>query len=108
MFFYNKKLGFYKNFYNSLFFSYILPYQNQYVDFYNLNTNRTTHSCLLVYPILYKKIFFLELSAKILKRKKMKSKYNLNQTLILEGTISSQKCLFSVPLFSFFNIISLE
>lgn len=102
----NKKLGFYKNYYTFLFYSYILPYHNQLSDFYNLN--KATNTCLLVYPILYKKIFFLELSSKIIKRKKMKQVYNLNQTLILEGTVSSHKCHFSVPVFSFLNIITLE
>ena len=106
MFFYNKKLGFYTQYYNLLFFSYVLPYQNQLKDFYKRTTSKET--CLLVYPILYKKIFFLELSAHIQKKKKMNNKYNLNQTLILEGTVSSHKCKYAVPLFSFFNTIYLE
>ena len=62
-------------------------------------------ACLLVYPIIYKKIFFLELSTIIKKKKKFKNIYNLNQTLILEGTVSSHKCLYSIPLFSFLNSV---
>jgi hypothetical protein len=108
MFFYNQKLGFYCNYYNELFFSYIIPYQEKLISFYNLNQNLVTNSCLLVYPILYKKVLFFEASSTILKRKKMKNKYNLNQTLILEGTVSSKKCIFTVPLFSFFYVLELN
>lgn len=102
MFFFNKKLGFYNTYYNELFFSYILPYSNDIMYLYN-NKKKVTSSFLLVYPILYKKIFFLELSSHILKKKKMKQVFNLNQTLILEGSLSSHKCIFTVPIFSFLN-----
>ena len=70
MFFFNKKLGTYFCYYNELFFSYIIPYQKQLISFYNLNQNLVTNSCLLVYPILYKKVLFFEVSSIILKKKK--------------------------------------
>ena len=107
---YNKKIGYYRNYYNSLFFSYILPYSNikgYYKAFNhdNLYKRNYIYSCLIIYPILYKKLSFFQFNVKILKKRRMKNIFNLNQTIILEGTISRKKCSLSVPLFSFLNKI---
>lgn len=105
---YNKKIGFYKNYYNSVFFSYILPYsntKNKMFNHDNLYKSDYIYSCLIIYPILYKKLSFFQFSTKIIKRKRMKNRLNLNQTIILEGTISKKKCSLSVPIFSFLSKI---
>lgn len=109
MTFYNKKLGLITNHYNSVFSLYILPYQSNLLFFYNSkNRKKVTYSCLLVYPIFYKKIFFFELSCSAIKKKKMKNINNLNQTIILEGSISSNKCIYTIPIFSLSNNIYSE
>lgn len=102
MFFCNIKIGHYKNYYNSIFYLKQVPFQKAFRDIYNVHRY---NSFLVVYPIFYKKILFLEISTQIIKRRNMKQKYNLNQSLILEGTVSSKKCLLSVPVFSMSYII---
>jgi len=107
MFFFNKKIGFYSNYYTILFSSYISPYSNNIDSLYK-NKKKAIFSCVFIYPILYKKIFFLELSSNIIGKHNAKKASNLNQTVILEGSISSHKCVFTVPLFSFLNNIFID
>ena len=107
---YNKKIGFYKNYYNSIFSSYILPYSNKKTThklfhddlLYNIHY---LYSCLIIYPIIYKRLCFFTFPIRILKRKRMRNRLNLNQTVLIEGTISRKKCFLSVPIFSFLNKI---
>lgn len=98
---YNKKIGFYKNYYNMTFISYLKTYEFFSNNLYNKNMNY----CIITYPILYKKISFFRFSCNIVKKKRMKGKFNLNQTVILEGFISRNKCFLSIPVFSFINNI---
>ena len=107
MSFFNKKIGFYSSYYNLLFSSYISPYSNNIDSLYNYR-KKVVFSCVFIYPILYKKIFFLEMSSHIIGKHKTKKASNLNQTVILEGSISSHKCVFTVPLFSFLNNIFID
>jgi len=107
MFFFNKKIGFYSNYYHLLLASYISPYSNNISSLCYLK-KKAIFSCVFIYPIIYKKIFFLELSSNIIGKHKMKKASNLNQTIILEGSISSHKCVFTVPLFSFLNNIFID
>ena len=72
------------------------------------NKKKAILSCVFIYPILYKKIFFLELSSTIIGKHNTKKASNLNQTVILEGSISSHKCIFTVPLFSFLNNLFID
>ena len=107
MYFYNKKIGVYTAYYNTLLYSYILPYSNT-LNFLYYKKNKENISCILVYPILHKKIFFFQVSTHIVKKKKMKKSSNLNQSLILESSISSYKCIYTIPIFSLSNNLFLE
>jgi hypothetical protein len=104
--YYNKKIGFYKKYYDSVFFEYILRYSNTTGQLLSKNTfykSNSISSCLVIYPVFYKRLSFFNFSAYILKKKRMKNRYNLNQTIILEGTISKTKCVYSIPLLSIDN-----
>lgn len=98
---YNKKIGFYTDYYNMNLISFLKTYNFFSNNLYNKNMNY----CIITYPILYKKISFFRFSCNIVKQKRMKRKLNLNQTIILEGYISRNKCFLSVPVFSLINNI---
>lgn len=101
MLFYNKKIGFLKNYYNMTFISFLKTY-----NFFSNNLyDKDINYCVIIYPVLYKKMSFFKLSCNILKKKRMKSKnsFNLNQTVILEGFISRNKFFLSIPVFSLIN-----
>lgn len=97
---YNHKLGKYVNYYNTCLLD---PTATQHIHSLSFLYKKNFHSCLIFYPILYKRIIFFNFGCFIKKRKRMKNRYNLNQTIILEGTISSNKCRLSIPVLSFLN-----
>ncbi len=101
MLIYNKKIGYYNNYYNMTLISLLKTYNFFSNNLYNKNMNY----CIITYPILYKKISFFRFSCNIIKKKRINLKYNLNQTIILEGFISRNKCFLSVPVFSLINSI---
>jgi hypothetical protein len=100
----NKKLGLYSKYYNDLFFMNAYKHDKNITSILYTNLGIKKHSpCLLIYPIINKKIMFIEMSCKIVKKKGMKKLSNFNQTIILEASISSQKCIYTVPIFSVMN-----
>jgi len=105
MTFYNSKIGLLVSYYNNIFALNRPLHDKDFMSILYTNYGRQNMSsaCLLVYPIINKKIIFIEMSCKILKKKGMKNIAQLNQTIILEASISSQKCIYTIPVFSVFN-----
>ena len=105
MSYYNKTSGLLIKYYNNLFYLNTYRHEKNLMSilYTNFGRKKMSSSCLLVYPIINKKIFFIEKSCKIVKKKGMKNLANLNQTIILEASISSQKCIYTIPIFSIFN-----
>ena len=97
---YNQKLGKYNQYYSKhLMTSTGINHIKNLNFLYKKNKLKIT--CLIHYPILYKKITFFNFGCVIIKKKRMKNKYNLNQSIIVEGSISANKCIFTIPVLSF-------
>lgn len=75
MSYYNKKLGIFLKYYNHLFSLYSHKHDKDFMSILYTNYGRKHMSspCLLVYPIINKKITFIEISCKIVKKKGMKN-----------------------------------
>jgi len=107
--YYNKSFGFYKKYYNTTFFSFILPNINKSQEFSSKNVSLLYKSnyfscCSVIYPLFYKELSYIHLEeCWVLKRYNMKNKINLNQTIILEGSVSENKFNLSLPILSFFK-----
>jgi len=99
--YYNNKIGNIRNYYNNTFIS-LLKNNNL---LYEKNKFLNKSSCLVIYPILYKKMTFFNLRCTIIK--KTKSFFNLNQTIILEGFLSRNKCFITIPILSFLNKVTI-
>lgn len=108
LFYYNKKLNIYRKHYTYTFFSSILPSIKISKEFSELNIkslykSNFFSSCSVIYPIFYKKLSFVLLRSIVSRRYRMKRKLNLNQTIILEGSVSKNKFYLSIPILSFFK-----
>jgi len=74
MSYYNKKVGFLIKHYNNIFSLNTYKHDKDLMSILYTNFGRKHMSspCLLVYPIINKKIVFIEMSCKIIKKKGMK------------------------------------
>lgn len=112
---YNVNIGYLKNFYNVSLSTYlhgnfIASSSTFSMHYLKATSKRKKHgeALYVVYPILYKKnIFYVNCASQLIRGKRLKT-MNFNQSIIMEGSISSKKCSFTFPIQSIMHTIHLN
>ena len=59
---------------------------------------KKNYSFIVSYPILYKKMIVFKMLGRVLKKKKMKNRFNLNQSILIDSRISRNKLFLQIPI----------